>query len=346
MWNIGNEVYGEWQLGHLYVDQYALKHNAFAEAMKAVDPSIKLIASGATPFETSTTARHHRKPLPATLPYQYGSKQDWSYVLLERCSDNIDLLAEHIYPVFNSAFDVNAQAFVQTDDPLVDRVRRVPNRIKGAVEALAEYQKRLPAVKQKNIAFAIDEWAAGPGFPGTLGAAEGLHEMFRHSDQISMAAFTAFSGQIAQNGAETCYTSTGLLFNLYRHHFGTIPLVVTGNAPQHDVKGTIGVDKPVVTSGSDTYPLDVAAAFSTDRKFLTVAVANPTEVGRSIALRFDSVTLDGGGRMWEIAAPNLQARNLPAQAPQVQTIESPIQTIPDRLTLPPLSITLYEFKVK
>jgi len=72
MWNIGNEVYGEWQLGHLYVDQYALKHNAFAEAMKKADPTITLIASGATPFETSTTARHHRKPLPATIGPRIG----------------------------------------------------------------------------------------------------------------------------------------------------------------------------------------------------------------------------------------------------------------------------------
>ena len=75
-WGIGNEMYGQWQLGHMYIDHYVLKHNMFARAMREVDPNIKLVASGATLFETSTTARHHRKPLPARLPYEYGSKQD------------------------------------------------------------------------------------------------------------------------------------------------------------------------------------------------------------------------------------------------------------------------------
>src|SRR5258708_2932795 len=138
-WGIGNEVYGEWQLGHLYIDQYVIKHNMFARAMRVADSSIKLVASGATPFETSTTARHHRKPLPAKLPYDFGSKQDWSGNLLEHCAENIDFLAEHLYPVSDSAFDLDKQAFVQVDDPLADRVRRTPNRVKCTVEAWEEY---------------------------------------------------------------------------------------------------------------------------------------------------------------------------------------------------------------
>jgi len=45
----------------------------------------------------------------------------------------------------------------------------------------------------------------------------------------------------------------GLMFKLYRRHFGTIPLEVAGNSPQHDVKGTVGVDKAKTSSGSDTF---------------------------------------------------------------------------------------------
>lgn len=75
-WGIGNEMYGQWQLGHMYIDHYVLKHNQFAKAMREVDPTIEIVASGATPFETSTTARHHRRPLPAKLPYEFGTPQD------------------------------------------------------------------------------------------------------------------------------------------------------------------------------------------------------------------------------------------------------------------------------
>jgi alpha-N-arabinofuranosidase len=353
-WGIGNEVYGEWQLGHIYIDQYVLKHNAMAHAMKAVDPTIKIIASGATPFETSTTARHHRKPLPATLPYAYGSKQDWSYNLLEKCADNIDFLAEHVYPFGESEFDAAKQEWVPGNASLVDRVRKTPNRIEAAAEAMAEYKKRLPdQLKNRNITLAIDEWTGGGGggpgrgdFSRTLAAAEGLHEMFRHSDVITMGAYTAFSANLSTTGAEACYSPTGLAFGLYRHHFGTIPLAVTGNAPQHELKGTVGVDKPVTTSGSATYPLDVAAALSPDHKLLTVAVVNPTESAQSIAVSFSQITPTEPARKWQIAPRDLQARNIPGQEPAVKTIETPLDKVPTRLDVPPLSVTMYEFGVK
>lgn len=45
-WGIGNEMYGDWQLGHLDATKYALKSIEFAKAMKAVDPSIVLVGVG------------------------------------------------------------------------------------------------------------------------------------------------------------------------------------------------------------------------------------------------------------------------------------------------------------
>ncbi len=347
-WGIGNEMYGEWQLGHMYIDQFVLKHNLFARAMREVDPAIKLVASGATPFETSTTARHHRKPLPAKLPYEFGSKQDWSGNLLEHCAENIDFLSEHLYPVNDSAFDVDKQAFVAGNDPLEDRIRRTPNRVKSTVEAWEEYLKRMPQLRNRDIRLAIDEWAGGGrgDFSRTLCAAEGLQEMFRHSDVITMGAYTAFSSCLAINGADSCYSGTGLIFYLYRHHFGTIPIAVTGNAPQHEVKGTVGVDKPAVSSGSDTYPLDVAAALSSDRKSLTVAIVNPTESAQKINVTFNHVALQDKGTKWEVAVSDLQTRNTAGQEPQVKIVESPVDRVPDRLEVKPLSVGVYEFKVR
>jgi alpha-N-arabinofuranosidase len=347
-WGIGNEEYGEWQLGHLYIDQYVIKHNMFAQAMRQVDPGIKLVASGATPFETSTTARYHRKPLPATLPYQFGSKQDWSGNLLEHCAGNIDFLAEHLYPASDSAFDVEQQAFVQVKDPLVDRVRRTPNRVKCTVEAWEEYVKRMPQLKDSKIKIAIDEWTGGGrgDFSRALCAAEGLHEMFRHSDLITMGAYTAFTSCLALNGADSGYSATGLVFYLYRRHFGTIPIAVTGNAPQLPVKGTVGVDKPAVSSGSDTYPLDVVAALSTNQQSMTVAVVNPTESIQKINVTFDHISLQGNARKWEVAVGNLQTRNVAGQEPKVKIVETSLGQVPSQLALAPLSISLYEFTVK
>lgn len=348
-WGIGNEMYGQWQLGHMSIEHYILKHNMFAKAMLDVDPNIKLIASGATPFETSTTARHHRKPLPDRLPYQYGSREDWSYQLLAHSPDNIDFMAEHLYPVTNQAFDVDSQKFVNVDDPLVDQVRRVPNRVKAVAESWDEYLKRIPGLKEKNITFAIDEWTGGgwrSAFLRTLCAAEGLHEIFRHSDIITMGGYTAVTSCVRWDVNDACYSSVGLLFKLYRHHFGTIPLEVTGNAPQKTVKGTVGVDKPAISSGSDTYPLDVVAALTEDRKMVTVAIVNPTETDQKINLSFTAAPFGHSLKLYLLTASELTTRNIPSKKPVISVQESELKKVPEKIEVPPISISLHKFELK
>ena len=347
-WGIGNEMYGEWQLGHMYIDHYVIKHNMFAQAMRKVDPRIELVAAGATPFETSTTARHHRRPLPATLPYEFGTPQDWSGNLLAHSSDYFDYLSEHLYPALNSAFDVDAQKFVETNDPLEDQVRRLPNRVRATVEAWEEYQRRMPELKDKHIKLAIDEWTGGGfrGFMRALCAAEGLQEMFRHSDVIAMGAYTAFISNLSFDGNDAVYSSVGLVFKLYRQHFGTIPVQVIGNSPQKPVKGTVGVDKPKVSSGSDTYPMDVAAALTADHRKLTVAVVNPTETAHEMEFAVMGVQLKGSGTLHRIAAPNLNADNEPGKKLAVEIVETPLSERSTILTVPPLSISLFEMDVQ
>lgn len=48
-WEVGNELWGDWQVGHCTAQEYAARYVAFARAMRAVDPSIQLIACGADP---------------------------------------------------------------------------------------------------------------------------------------------------------------------------------------------------------------------------------------------------------------------------------------------------------
>ena len=63
-WNVGNEMFGPWQLGFMSLDHYVIKHNMVAQAMRRVDPAIKIVAAGATPVEASQSrcvAHDHRK---------------------------------------------------------------------------------------------------------------------------------------------------------------------------------------------------------------------------------------------------------------------------------------------
>lgn len=357
-WEIGNEMYGEWQLGNMYIDDYIIKHNNFAKAMRKVDPTIKLIAAGATVIESSMTvattvkARKPRKPLVTRLPFEYDTPEDWSGNLLRYSSDYFEYLDEHFYPNVTSAYDEQLQDLVDVDDPLVDRVRRVPNRVKSAAEAWEEYLKRIPDLKQKQIKYVITEWR-GKKREGQVGAVESalsaaatLNEMFRHSDIIAMAGYTGFSSLIAHDATDAVYSPVGLVFKLYKKHFGTLPLEVSGNAPQKEVKGTVGVDKPVVSSGSNTYPLDIMASFSEDKRKLILSIVNPTESEQDIDIRFEQVNLEKKVTGWHIIPPSLEAKNEPGKKPAVQITQSQLKEIPKIFRVAPLGISLYEFGIK
>jgi len=49
LWEIGNELYGSWQIGHCTPEEYAERYERFYKAMSAVDPTIKFIANGQYP---------------------------------------------------------------------------------------------------------------------------------------------------------------------------------------------------------------------------------------------------------------------------------------------------------
>lgn len=43
-WDVGNEVFADWEVGHCNVEDYCARFKAFAQAMRRADPAIKLIA--------------------------------------------------------------------------------------------------------------------------------------------------------------------------------------------------------------------------------------------------------------------------------------------------------------
>jgi alpha-L-arabinofuranosidase len=347
-WNVGNEMYGNWQLGHMSLKHYTIKHNQFVQAMRAVDPTITIVASGATPAEmTSTGAGNGITRQPVTA---FGdAAADWDGGLLANSANYFDVIAEHLYPKATQAFDSEKQTFVNVTDSTTDQARRLSNRVRCVVEAWEEYQKRFPNLNMSKIPVSVDEWSTGMRggeILSTISAAEALQEMFRHSDLFTVSGYTAMTSLLASNKTDVTIRPIGLMFKLYRRHFGTIPVAVTGNAPQHDVAGTVNVDKPKVPSGSDTYPLDVAAALTADRKALTVAVVNPTESAQDLNVTFTGASVQGKGRLWRIAPASLTAANEIGKPMALDIVESPITETPGRLTVPPISMSIYELELR
>jgi alpha-N-arabinofuranosidase len=95
----------------------------------------------------------------------------------------------------------------------------------------------------------------------------------------------------------------------------------------------------VVNAGSDTFPLDVVAAWNEDHRVLTVAVLNPTDVEQPLKLNIAGADLSGKGTLWRLASAESDGQN-----PTISG--SPVDSVPSAVTLPQFSINIYELQLK
>jgi alpha-N-arabinofuranosidase len=350
LWGVGNEPWGDYQMGSISLPQFELKHNLFAKEMKKVDPSIKLIAGGAMP-DVMEGADQARRINGQYIP-DYLSAADWTGQLLLNCLDNIDMVSEHYYASGTQHTDMKLQKKVPIDPPLsfIEWQRAPAVQVRAKYEHYQEYLKRIPALRAKPVPIAIDEWAyfgGGPNSYKTVPAyAWAFHEMFRHSDIFQMGAFTFATAMMSSNRTEAILNPTGMLFKMYRDHFGTIPVEVTGDSPQPKPTFAAGGDQPAVNPGSDTYPLDVSAALSEDRKTLTFAVLNPSDSKQSLKLAINGVKLASQGKLWQTAPSKVDAVVAIGKTPEVSVEEHTLSAIPETFEVPPFSVNIYSYPLQ
>jgi alpha-N-arabinofuranosidase len=139
-----------------------------------VDPSITLIACGAMLVEMAVTG--NALLITGWSQARFGTEADWTDGLLEKCWGNFDALSEHWYCRSGMRFDVSIgdrgpfpkgttttlpgnYGWARAQESLVDWARRPSNRVRLKADAWKEYQNRFPAMKDKKIFLAIDEWA-------------------------------------------------------------------------------------------------------------------------------------------------------------------------------------------
>ncbi len=346
LWGIGNEPWGDWQMGAMPISQYVWKHNDFAKAMLKVDPTIKLVGGGALP-KTMTTAKQSLRFGDSLIPEPL-SEADWSGRLLQHSHQYIDQLSEHFYAYAATRFDLEKGEQVPTEEPLIEVLRKPANHVRLSVEQFKEYFNLIPELRGKHITLNIDEWAL-TGFPWNSfkvapANAWTLHEMIRNSDVIEAAAYTFGTSLLSSTRNQAQLNPAGQVFQLYSRHFGRIPVKVSGNSPQPAPRWPVGGEQPSVNAGSDTYPLDVVAAWSEDRTELTVAVVNPSESEQRFALEINGADVRGGTqrRLWH-KNPDYVAE--PGKPSEVKIQETKLSRLPKTLAVPPLSITLYSFQV-
>ena len=349
-WGIGNEPWGDYQMGTMALPQFELKHNLFAKEMKKVDSTITLIAGGAMP-DVMEGADQARRINGQYVP-DYLSPADWTGQLILHCLPNIDMISEHYYASGTMHTDMKQQKKVPIDPPLsfIELQRAAAVQVRAKYEHYQEYLKLIPALRAKPVPIAIDEWAYFSGnrdsYRTVPADAWAFHEMFRHSDVFQMAALTFATATISSNRTETVLNPTGLLFKMYRDHFGQIPVEVTGDSPQPKPTFPAGGDQPMLNPGSDTYPLDVSAALSEDRKTLAIAVLNPSDSEQSIHLAIPGAKLANTGKLWRMAPDSIDATVKAGMTPEVRVEEQQLGALPGTITVRPFSVNIYSYPIQ
>jgi alpha-N-arabinofuranosidase len=358
LWDIGNEPYGEWQIGRTDLKYYAIKTNEFAKAMRQADPSITLLASGAMPDEMTVTGQTRNLRLPDPQA-QFDSPADFTGGLLAGSWGSFEGLTEHWYARAGKRFDYalaktlapdapNEAGYVNVDQTVLEWARYPSNRVRLKADEWHEYQKRFPAMVDKKIFLSIDEYAysgAPVNLKSSLAYGMVFNEMLRHTDLLTMSAFTMGVSTIDYSPTQAVYNTTGLLFKMYGDHLGSIPVALSGNSPQPAPKYPIAGDQPATNPGSPTYPLDMFAALTADRKFLTVAVVNATETERKFDLSTAGARLAGPSTLWRMTAGNLDAANRVGEPPQVEIKETSLGDAPSTIAVAPFSVNVYRFPV-
>jgi alpha-N-arabinofuranosidase len=244
---VGNEMYGDWQLGHMPLSDYVKKHNRVVEAMRKVDPTFS--------------------------PVGVGAVGEWTQQMLTQSANYMDLLSEHVY--------------WQHKDDVVAHIAQATQGIKKVADAHRDYRKRLPSLSGKDIRIAMDEWNFwyGPNDFGELGVrysmedglgiAAGLHEYFRNSDIFFMANYAQtvnVIGAIKTTPTAAEFETTGLVLKLYRQRFGVTPVQISGTPAPLDISAALTADKTALT---------VAVVNPTGQEQMVDLAVNGTRLGAS-----------------------------------------------------------------
>ncbi|MFC1840505.1 alpha-L-arabinofuranosidase C-terminal domain-containing protein [Thermodesulfobacteriota bacterium] len=317
-WCVGNEMFGEWQLGFMQLKHYTIKHNMFARAMWKVDPDLVLVGVG-------DAYRINEE-------YDPDSKQrkrTWSRGMLEDSADWMSMLSEHFY--------VGRVPWGQDGrKPVLEHVQMAKNAIRERVETHKKLQASVKSLDGRFVPIALDEWnywhrnyvygelGCIYDLQDALGIAMGLHEFYRQSKYIHAANYAQtvnVIGAIKTTDTEAEFASTGLVLKLYRNRFGSKPL---------KFKGEIG-------------HLDVMAALNEAGDILTVSLVNPT--GSEVTLKLEGVDLPPDALMYVITGEKDSSFNAPGKKRGVNIHDLGTVSITDGLKAGPLSASLWEISL-
>lgn len=168
-WFVGNEQFGNWQVGHVDAETYARKYLDFATAMRAVDNDLELIAVG----------------VPTDL---YGH---WNRELIKIAESEIDQLSLHYYSIRTEKWET-APSPEHLYLPKIAASYEVAQMLDDTINIVDQFS-------EQKLAIAFDEWntyfgAKAPDFIEDYSLADALYTgalmnaCINRCDRIKMSA--------------------------------------------------------------------------------------------------------------------------------------------------------------
>ncbi len=190
-WCVGNEMQGDWQIGHTSVSEYVNIHNAFSEAMKRIDGDIFITGCG-------------------------DNCTGWTEQMFRNCADNLDYIGEHLYAQSDDSYEPSLHILAMTNN--------LDMRIANHRKLIAE----IPAAAHVKIAF--DEfayqWETQSEMRDALGIAAALNLFIENADVVGMANYSdavfaeskSAPGALYSAGGETYFSPIGYVLKAYAEH--------------------------------------------------------------------------------------------------------------------------------
>lgn len=171
-WGLGNEMYGDWQIGALSADDYVKKAREFAKVMKWTDSTIKLVGCGATGWS------------------------DWDRTVIEGLAPFMDYYSLHLYTGSNDYLsNVLAPALVDfglhTSQAMIERVRFTQQISHPIAIAFDEWNVWF---RQRSPESALEEQYT---LADALAVSSYLNSFIRHCDSVKMANLAQLVNVIA-----------------------------------------------------------------------------------------------------------------------------------------------------
>jgi alpha-L-arabinofuranosidase len=188
LWCLGNEVDGQWQIGHKTADEYGRLAAETAKAMRMIDPSIELVACGSSNGSMPT----------------FGA---WESTVLEHTYDSVDYISLHGYweevdgdlgSFLASAVDMDRsiETVVATADQVGARLRST-KRIRISFDEWGVFQPGLLHQPPEPWQVAPPLIEAEYSLADAVVAGDLLISLLRHADRVGIACHAQLVNVIA-----------------------------------------------------------------------------------------------------------------------------------------------------